>query len=311
MAFDCGDARVSASSRYILHEIPANDSAVSLDSSRAMLLPVAAGPLPAVTFVVDVESPVELHLEVRGSCVPGNFTPDVLLHRQTVQLQPGLAQRVTLSPSASIEQPAYVAYCLLRNPAVSVHTSDFRVTGILSLSQSMNKAVAKGAIQEPPPGSGIDTFEFWLPSRRPAGHNLAITVDPPIDLFGAENVQNGIARPTTSPNAWVADPSDPHPRLTLSWAAPKHIRQINLSFDTDFDHPMESVLMGHPEREIPFCVKRYRITGADGVVLFDSPENHQTRNCVVLPHPIQTSELHIEILSTHGAPAAIFEIEVL
>ena len=32
---------------------------------------------------------------------------------------------------------------------------------------------------------------------------------------------------------------------------------------------MESVLMGHPEREIPFCVKRYRILDDQGKVHFD------------------------------------------
>jgi hypothetical protein len=311
VALDVGAATITASSRYILHEMEPNGNSVPLDASRAMLLPIPAGPLPAVTFLVDVDAPTELALEVRGSSVQGNFTPDVLLHRQTVSLQPGRAQQVTIGPDVSIDPPAYVIYCLLRNPCVTVHLSDFRVTGVLSLSQSMNKAVAKGAIQEPPSDSGIDTFEFWLPARRPAGQNLAITVDPPLDVFGPGNVQNGIARPTTQPNAWVADPADPSPRLSLRWPEPKTIRQIDLSFDTDFDHPLESVLMGHPEREIPFCVKRYRIMNDAGNVLFDSPENHQTRNRIVLPEPVHTQAIHVEILATRGVPAALFEIEVL
>jgi len=33
------------------------------------------------------------------------------------------------------------------------------------------------------------------------------------------------------------------------------INRIILNFDTDFDHPMESVQMGHPENRVPFCVK--------------------------------------------------------
>ncbi len=247
------DAAVSASSRFLLRELPPDGPAVALETSRAMLLPAAAGALPAATYLVDVAEPAELILEVRKSSVRGNFTPEWVLHRQPVQLNAGCRQPVTLRPPARIEEPQYVAYCLLRNPAVKVHTSEFRVTGVLSLSQSMNKAVAKGARQEPPSDSGIDSFEFWLPSRRPEGRNLAITLDPPIDLFGGDNVQSGVARPTTQPNAWVADPADPNPCLTLRWAAPKTIRRIELSFDTDFDHPMESVLMGHPEREIPFC----------------------------------------------------------
>jgi hypothetical protein len=301
-------AAVSASSRFVLRELAADDSTVPLDVSRAMLLPAPSGPLRSVTFQVDVDTPATLELEVRGSSVPGNFTPDVVLHRETLRLDAGRNQGVTVNPGTSVARPGYVSYCLLRNPSVRVHTSDFRATGILSLSQSMNKAVAKGARQEPPEGSGIDSFEFWLPSRRPEGRNLAIVLDPPLDVFGPENVQNGIARPTIQPNAWVADPADPSPRLSLCWAAPRSVRRIELFFDTDFDHPMESVLMGHPEREMPFCVKRYRITADDGRLLFESAENHQTRNVIVLPDLVTTTAIHVEVLETRAAPATVFEV---
>jgi hypothetical protein len=133
-------------------------------------------------------------------------------------------------------------------------------------------------------------------------------VDPPLDVFGAENVENGVARPTTQPNAWVADPADPRPRLSLCWGTARSVRRIEISFDTDFDHPMESVLMGHPEREIPFCVKRYRITGDRGRVLFEAADNHQTRNVIVLEEAVTTAAIHIEVLETRGTPAAVFEV---
>jgi hypothetical protein len=310
IALDGDKASVSAtaSSRLTLGQLPADGETLPLHVSRAMLLPVPAGRLPVATFLVDVDAPTVLELEVRGSSVSGNFTPDVVLHRETLRLNAGSGQPATIRPHASIAEAAYVTYCLLCNPVVRVHTTAFRATGILSLSQSMNKAVAKGARQEPPPGSGIDSFEFWLPTRRPEGRNLAITIDPPLDVFGAENVQNGVARPTTQPNAWVADPTDPSPRLSLCWGVPRNIRRIELSFDTDFDHPMESVLMGHPEREIPFCVKRYRIVTDRGQVIFESPENHQTRNIIVLPECVTTTAIHMEILETRGIPAAVFEV---
>ena len=305
---DADGAAAGASSRLLLRELPADGGAVPLDVSRATLLPVPAGQLPAATFVVDIEAPTVLELEVRGSSVPGNFTPDLVLYREILRFDAGARQSATVGPNVSIAQPAYVSYCVLRNPAARIHTSKFRATGILSLAQSMNKAVAKGARQEPPPGSGIDSFEFWLPGRRPEGRNLAIAIDPPLDVFGAENVRNGIARPTIQPNAWVADPTDPNPCLSLSWRAPRHIRRIEISFDTDFDHPMESVLMGHPEREIPFCVKGYRIVTESGRVLFEAAENHQTRNVIVLPETVTATAIHMEILETRGMPAAVFEM---
>jgi hypothetical protein len=71
---------------------------------------------------------------------------------------------------------------------------------------------------------------------------------------------------------------------------------------------MESVLMGHPERDMPFCVKHYRIRDDQGALLHESRDNHQTRNRVRLVSPVRTKSLVIEIAATHGAPAALFEV---
>jgi hypothetical protein len=40
---------------------------------------------------------------------------------------------------------------------------------------------------------------------------------------------------------------------------------------------------------------------------FECRNNHQTRNSVRLDPPLVTSAVHIEVLETHGAPAAILE----
>jgi hypothetical protein len=301
-------ATIRTSTCFELEQLPPGTESQLLDCSRAMLLPIQAGPLPSVTLLVDVTQATTLELEVRGSDMPGNFTPDCLLHRQTVDLHPGQAQPIRIAAGIHIDSPRYLSYCLLRNNAVSVHLSDLRLTGILSLSQSMNKAVAKGARQQPPEGSGIDSFDFWLPTRRPAGKNLAIQVDPPLRAFCGRNVLNGVTRPTTQTNAWVADPHDAAPCLTLQWSEPQTIACIELYFDTDFDHPMESVLWGHPERDIPFTVKRFRILAGNSTLLHECPENHQTRSTIRLASPVVTQQLSIEILETHGAPAAIFEV---
>lgn len=301
-------ASIRASSCFELEEMPPDSAVQPLDASRAMLLPVEASPMPAVTFLVDVAKRTVLEAEVRGSLRAENYTPERTLHKQRFELQAGAAQTIRVAGEAQIESPRYLTYILHKNDDVSVHLSDLRVTGVLSLSQSMNKAVAKGARQEPPAGSGIDSFEFWLPSRRPGGRNMAFNVEPPLRCFCALNVANGVARPTVAPNAWVASPDDNAPQLTLRWETPRTIRRIELSFDTDFDHPMESVLMGHPERDMPFCVRDYRILDAAGAVLHERSGNHQTRNTILLPTPVTTTELRIAVPATHGAPPAIFEV---
>jgi hypothetical protein len=300
-------AVISASGSFVLDRLAPGQSKVDLGSSRAMLLPLGRGRVPAVTFFVEAMGPTTLQTELRTASRLGNFTPDVTLGTQSFRLAEG-AHEVLLDFGVTLDQPQYAFFCLLRNPALSVMQSEQRVTGIMSLSQSMNAAVAKGARQEPPEGIGIESFEFWLPSRRPGGKNLAIIVEPPLMPFSPESVSNGIGRPVATPNAWVADPNDPLPTLTLSWTEPQSIARIDLAFDTDFDHPLESVLMGHPEREIPFCVKRYRIVGDCGAILFESGENHQTRNTIRFESSRRTRTLRIEVLETRGLPAALFEV---
>ncbi len=301
-------ATVRTSGCFELEGLPPCSDIQPLEVSRAMLFPVLAGKAPALTVLVDVERPTTLEVEIRGSCRPGNFTPEITFHRQSIELSPGRTQSVRIAGEISIDSPRYLAYCLVKNEDVSVHLSDLRVTGVLSLAQSMNKAVAKGTRQEPPEGSGIDSFEFWLPSRRPGGRNFAASVEPPLRAFCGANVTNGTARPALQPNAWVAAPDDPAPSISLCWREPQAVARIELAFDTDFDHPMESVLMGHPERDMPFCVRHYRVRDHAGALLYECTDNHQTRNSIRLGTPVSTNELRVEVLETHGAPAAIFEI---
>jgi hypothetical protein len=180
---------------------------------------------------------------------------------------------------------------------------------VLSLCHAVNLAVAKAAVQAPSEDIGVDTFEFWLPKRRPAGQNLALRFASPLAPFGARNVVNGVDRPTDQPNAWVADLADPAPALTLRWAQPQTIAQIELMFDPDYDHPMESVQMGHPERRMLFCVERYCVLDEAGRELAACADNHQARNVVVLPQPVTTRLLRLELTApAPHVPAALFGV---
>jgi hypothetical protein len=256
-------ASIAASSELKLAELKSCGESRPLDASRAMLLPVKAGPMPQVTFTLDVAGPTTLVTELRVSGKVENHTPDATLNTLSLPLSPGANQDVTLDFGALIDQPRYAFVCLMANDKISVHLSAQRLTGVLSLAQKFNRAVAKSPRQEPPPDSGLDAFEFWLPERRPGGKNLAMRIEPPLDVFGASNLTNGVARPTCQPNAWVAALEDSSPTLVLTWPEPQTLRRIELVFDTDHDHPMESVLMGHPERVMPFCVPDIHILAAE------------------------------------------------
>ena len=253
-------AKITASSELALSELAPCGETLPLAESWAMMLPVSSGPMPAVSFTVDVGAATTLRAELRISGKPDNHTPDVILKSLEIPLAPGQAQTLPLDFATDIDEARYAFICLLKNDNVAAHLSDQRITGVLALCQSGNKAVAKSNTQSPPPGIGIDTFEFWLPKRRPAGKNLALRCDPPIRAFSAANLTNGISRPTRETNAWAADFCHEQPIVRLSWDTPQTIATIEIDFDTDFDHPMESVLMGHPERDMPFCVSEIKVS---------------------------------------------------
>lgn len=219
-------------------------------------------------------------------------------------------QHLSLDFRYVFHEPTYVLVALPANPDVQVHLSEERLPGILTLRQRGHASVSKGSSQEPPTGVGIDAFDFWTPERRPKGKNIAVKFDPPLHCYSADQVANGVGRPTSQVNAWVANRHDPHPSLTLSWAEPQEIEIVEVVFDNDFDHPMETVLMQHPERRMPHCAQNLRLRLPNGRLLASVTDNHQTRVSIKFNRPIQTNSLVLEVdHPSQMASACVFEVK--
>jgi hypothetical protein len=302
-------AEIRASSGLRLGGLKPDGPLIALRDGWAMMLPVTEGTRLALRVFAEVSADAELRVELRQSSRADNHTPDVTLETRTLALEGSGAQEVPIAFDHQFTEPRYAFVCFFGDERIRLRTSEQRLTGVLSLCHQVNLAVAKSAVQTPPEDIGVDTFEFWQPQRRPGGQNLALRIDPPLAVFGPTNVINGVARPTNQPNAWVADFADPQPTLTLSWREPQTIARLELMFDPDYDHPMESVLMGHPERRMPFCVERYRVLDERGAVLVECAENHHARNVCALAQPVTTRELRIELTAPSASvPAALFAV---
>ncbi|MCF3110580.1 FAD-dependent oxidoreductase [Niabella sp. CC-SYL272] len=276
--------------------------------AAAQLIPVTAGRLPAFRLPVKASGATELIVEVRSSSRVGGFTPDQTLVRKKILLQEGEAE-IKVDTGLQLNHPQYLFLCFLKNEEVQIAYSRQRITGFVSVFNGVNKAVSNNGKQRAPEGSGVDSFEFWCPQRRPEGQNLALRFSEPVFTAGTGNLTNGIDRPTDQPNAWIADPGDAQPSVKLAWATPQQIRQIHLAFDTDFDHAMESVLMTHPETTMPFCVQDYQVEDEWGNLLYQKEGNFQTRNVIVLEQPVVTKQLVIRMKHPSAAvPAALFSV---
>jgi hypothetical protein len=295
-------ATVIASSSLALQTLPADGPLLTLaNHSVAQLLPLQAGKVPAMTVTVDADAATTLTAELRVASRLDHHTPDVTLAAVSVPLQAGKKQAVKLAFDASLERDRYVFLVLLKNEHVAAHGTNFRATGLLSLRHRRNETTSH---------VGGEDYEVWVPARRPEGHNLALELSSPVKVFGPGNLTNGIDRPTHLPNGWVASPGDESPAVTVTWGAPQTISRLDLALDVDYDHAMESALMGHPERTMPFCLKRYRVTDASGATVHTCEENHHATNSITFDPPLKTTGLTIHAMESNVAtvPANIFSV---
>ena len=286
-------AAIAASSTLQLSGLPANGPWLNLDYPVAQLLPLTPADQSTVEFRIRAKEATELRVALRISDKPENFTPEITLCEQTFSLQEG-EQTISFPITVGVDQDRYGFLTLYGNNRIEVACSEQRVTGLLSVQKKFNKAVSNNGEQVPPEGIGIDRFEFWVPERRPGGHNLAFTLSNPLKAFESGQLTNGWFRPTALTNAWVAAAEDPSPRLELSWEQSQRISEVVLHFDADFDHAMETAQWGHPENVMPFCVREYVIRDAVGAELHRCTGNYQTINRIRFDEAVCTTALSIE-----------------
>jgi hypothetical protein len=274
------------------------------------MLPLAKDTKYSFEIMVDAASDTVLETELQISSKLGNFTPDMLVEKQRISLRAG-KQLVKVNFLGSLKEDQYGFLLFRSNPLLSIQCSESRITGIVSVFNKTNPAVNNFGKQLPPAGSGFDSFEFWCPERRPKGENLAMNSSPALNCFPARNLVNGFTRPTTQPNGWVADWQESCSTLLLTWEKLQQIRSITLHFDTDFDHPMESSQMGHPEDVVPFCVRNFRILDEQRNLLFEKSDNHQTIFSWIPVTGLETRRLCLEFEKPSSQiPTALFEIYI-
>ncbi|MBU1819889.1 MAG: FAD-dependent oxidoreductase, partial [Bacteroidetes bacterium] len=301
-------ATIQASSELIVKELPENGEPLPLEYAMAQMLPVAAGKMPALVIHPYADEATELNVELRVCSRKDSHSPDVTLAKKVLTLQKG-RNCIPVSFDVVLDESTYAFLVVDNNPKVKFKQSDQRITGVLSVFNSINPAVSNYGKQEPTEDIGVDGFEFWCPQRRPKGKNLAVKIEEGLTCFGPENIRNGVQRPTSQPNAWVADFQDTAPTLTLTWKETQTISRIELFFDTDYDNPSENVLMIHPEEVSPFCVQKYKVLDDSGTVVYAKEDNHQTRNILTFESPIATTRLEIKVEHPSAtSPAALFEV---
>lgn len=304
------NAAMSVSSTLALSEIPGEGTWHPLNVPIAQLVPWEAHYQPSMTLTARSEEATTLRVALRVADKPFNFTPEITVDEQIVELAAG-EQSYTVQFKNKVADARYAFITFYGDAGIELETSAMIATGLVSVLGKGNDRVAVSNEQIPPEGIGIDRFEFWTPERRPEGKNLALKFDPPlVDFASADHLLNGYERPLVRTNAWIADLQDESPTLTVQWDEAQVLHAVELYFDTDFDHAMETAQWGHPENIMPTCVREFSIETAEGTVLADVTDNHSTRFKLPLAGVTATG-LRIKLKKPGPlVPAALFGLHI-
>ncbi|WP_343330795.1 FAD-dependent oxidoreductase [Polaribacter staleyi] len=302
------EATVTSSSNLSLNKIPFDGGWTNLATSAAQLLPFKGNENYTFKVFVKADEDTQIEVQLRTSKKSKNYTPEVILENQIINLKKG-EQEIEFKFSSSVTENQYAFVTFMSNEKAYLKNSNQRYSGVLSVFNGVNKAVSNNGKQTPPSGIGVDTFEFWIPQRRPEGYNIAMEISPSIEAFRSTNIGNGYVRPWGSVNAWSASLEDKKPSLKIEWKTEKELSEIKLFLDSDYDHPLESTLMGHPEEVVPFCLRNYTITDLNGTVLVTKEGNYQTINTWRFDSKIKTKGIIINVEHpSENVPASIFEV---
>ncbi len=303
-------ATIETSSVLQLSSLQGNGEWNILDESIAQLLPINSGKIPDLKLSILGLKDTEIEVEIRLSSKIGNFTPDVTIAKESHKVFTG-SNELVIGSDYQLDADQYVFYIIHKNTNVKVEYSNIRITGVLSVFNTINVAVSNYGKQEAPDNIGIDSFEFWVPKRRPEGKNLAFSLSEPIAGFDLSNLKNLVQRPTFQTNAWVASLFDDSPELRIKWDQKQSIQELKLCFDPDWDHPLESVLINHPESIIPFCVQDFSIYDDQNRLVYEKAGNYETVIELNLQTPLLTNELVIRLSKTHEhIPVSLFSIQI-
>ncbi len=249
-------ATTSASSSLRLTELPAGGPPCPLNRRTAQMLPLSAGAIPEITLWADVETPVTIEVELRGTSGPWHHTPDTVLSRTSASLAAGKMQPLKLSFPGEMPRRWIRVHHASRNAG--------RRAPYLAASSHRH-------LEADPPRRGKNGKCGWralrslhapAPARRAQPRPANI---PGPHLLRAAKPAEWLAAPHLHvPNAWVADPADSsagdHSHLDIT----RDILGNLLWLLTEISITRWRLSCGAPRTRVVFCVKRYEILDDQG-----------------------------------------------
>ncbi len=267
-------------------ENPRGETFLPLNDDYCLAMPVRER-LDSVELHLKNAGPEKTTLRARlyGGTRPENYIPETLL-KETAAEVPGGFDGWLRIPAGAVPQGDGKIYMMFgRNEKLSLSCNREKPVGFVTFF------VRKNEEPEKYPRAG----RFFLHRREACVCFRAIA--PAQRLYGPENLVNGYSRPYGLPNLWISRDDGTEQSVTLEYAVPKRIRELQLVFDTRLEYDNFTEPM-------PELVRDYRveITGADGAVETIDERDNERR---VRRHPVggrNVRSVRIVLKSTYGAP---------
>ena len=303
--------RADASVLGVVDDDPANLAlAASVTASSTLSRPaveVSSGTLPLTTDIAMVAPSLDgfellvdstggsLIVELHDPGKPQNYLPAALVDSCTVEVPPGEKRWVHVPLSW---QSANGIVVLRKTPAISVHTTDAALPGMMFLAH-----------REPA------SDEQWTEQFRPWKHilprsGLCLRLGETA-AYAPTNVVGGYARPYGGPNLWSSEDLawDPAPWIELTWPTPVEISEVVVVLDDDVNEDLIN-LHHHrtPFETLPTLLADYTLEARNGTSEWHPvatiTANHHRTNRHSLPTPVQATHLRLTAHTTNGAPRA-------
>jgi len=262
----------------------------ALDTPRAMA--TSNDPQPEFVSIWirnDQAKDSELTVEVIGLAVRNRFEETVLIDRVVVPVKAGFsgwlkvpAQTKTDLPHIGVRLPAQKGFSW----------RSFNYTSFASVR-----------------GWPLTAWD-WYCDHSNSYCAVFRTFDDPNADCRPEQVATGVSRIIDANHyGWVSDPDQKLPQsLEVSWDSPQTIACVALTFDTDLNNPAYSYLSAPV---VIKTVKDYQLEWFDGRSW--QLLAHETGNILRYRRhtfdPIETRQLRLTVLATHGDPSArVFEV---
>ncbi|TCT29709.1 FAD-dependent oxidoreductase [Martelella mediterranea] len=300
-------AKITVSSSLALSGLAHDRGYKQLTASYAELLPGRTDIDNVIHVPVRAARSTELNVELKIAEKPENHTPETLVSAVSLPLDAG--EQTVAIPLPKLAQAQYVFVCFMENPDVEIGLSSECITGLVAVKKGGLDKVSTTARQEAPSELGVDSFDFWVPERRPGGANIAFDADHPLHVFDAANLTSGPLRPTSAPNAWMADRADTAPEVKLGFETPILARKLILYLDCDYDHPLESVQYRHHDRVMPLLVHDATIS-VNGRVVAEIRDNRNPVLAVDLSEERQIDSLSLRLANRQGHAVSLLGLRV-